>query len=707
MEIEGARDWNVKHNDGNKEEANGDSQRITCTAQESLRDDRNKKETYSKTVEKYVEKNYPYWLTAFHMVPDIFTTSGKQDDLGKRAGNDAELRVYCRLHELGKDLAKDQNGNPMFIIHSFTVRERNQRGKKIGTVLGEFDFVIVSKKYGLIFLELKASDKFSKSDFDRAKDQIKKSREALSSLLKLPAGVSIAADFGFVMMPNCQRPQNSKEPYKSGCFKEDCQDGKSFRKWWDQNIRDVTPGLGDDTYKSLLCWFIGIRSTVPAMGERVDSTTSDVLQMFDSKQLALLDNIGLPLHQLITGPAGSGKTSILLHKVRALDTHIRKAEKKEKILVLCYNRPLEEKLTKELKECSCVTVRTFDSILHGKPTEDVDLTFDHIFVDEGQDLTGKWRELLEAIQKKSICERKFRWIFFDNHQLVRLGATGLSSDDQDKAIKLNKVYRMTRSVYDQFKKYVYLETMEPQCSIGHNIRGMCIEWDKTKGSDDPKDAKVACNYISERVKRLLDEKVEPNDICVLVRDKETADGIIKILKEDKKIACQDATQSIKNDNPKTIIVESIRRFKGLETKVLILYNPHCPGEDKNAVELLYTAFSRSFCHVIIIAPRTVIDTLQSEDGGKKKQQSPFKQHDKRSPAKTNLVTAVSALEKRFTDEELTGLSSSDINTIQQSLKGMIKAVERSKTPRLENKSLERELASIADLGIVKNRLKEY
>ena len=67
-----------------------------------------------------------------------------------------------------------------------------------------------------------------------------------------------------------------------------------------------------------------------------------------------------------------------------------------------------------------------------------------------------------------------------------------------------------------------------------------------------------------------------------------------------------------------VAVESIRRFKGLESKVVVLYNPPF-FQNKNWVvkkvkELLYTSVSRCCCYLIVITTEHGCNTLKSEEG---------------------------------------------------------------------------------------------
>ena len=86
-----------------------------------------------------------------------------------------------------------------------------------------------------------------------------------------------------------------------------------------------------------------------------------------------------------------------------------------------------------------------------------------------------------------------------------------------------------------------------------------------------------------------------------------------------KVKTQDAEElfdTTKHQN--NVIVESIWRFKGLESKVVILYNPPF-FEDKEWTvkttnEILYTAVSRCFCYLVVITTKQGCKALQSPKG---------------------------------------------------------------------------------------------
>lgn len=138
----------------------------------------------------------------------------------------------------------------------------------------------------------------------------------------------------------------------------------------------------------------------------------------------------------IRGPAGSGKTMLLLEKAESLASSILEHKKNENILIVCFNAVLCKKLQSVLETQlvkspdlesvirNFLDVKTFSKLImkvncsrqipytndekekavssafNRLPTQTSDFRgkYDHILVDEGQDLFGsKWPDLLELM----------------------------------------------------------------------------------------------------------------------------------------------------------------------------------------------------------------------------------------------------------------------------------------------------------------------
>ena len=360
----------------------------------------------------------------------------------------------------------------------------------------------------------------------------------------------------------------------------------------------------------------------------------------------------------ITGPAGSGKTWLLMKKVLMLAKKALLKGLEEKILVACYNKPLsmmfkhkfKDKLFSFLKSGELeevVEVKTFESLLFdvtGPRSGDSDQEkenhvaqalevveqrsafaqqYDHVFVDECQDLYGnRWQTLFERLLKDeddfSFDEPKHLWFLYDTNQYLRLSEERYKQHWKSirKSAKLTKVFRSTESIFDQSKKYFRAENAEP-IVLGHSVRGLEITWDNSlKSREVTEDAGAA--YIAKHIKELHRNKVVGKDICILTQNVEIREGISSELNK-MEIETQNAADLFGYDlYENKVVVESIRRFKGLESKVVVLYNPpffqDINWSVKKVKKLLYTAVSRCFCYLVVITTKHGCNALRSEEG---------------------------------------------------------------------------------------------
>ena len=405
------------------------------------------------------------------------------------------------------------------------------------------------------------------------------------------------------------------------------------------------------------CSFVGMSHSVPCTLGKVIADTKDVLELRTIEQLSVSLN-SVP-EQWITGPAGSGKTWLLMEKVVMLSQKALLQENREKILVACYNRPLSKMFEKEFEKRlinllesgelkDVVEVKTFERLLSdisGSRSGDSDQEkekrvaqalevveqgsvfiqrYDHVFVDECQDLYGdRWPTLFKRLQKdddddddNSFGQPKHIWFLYDTNQYVGLSEEQYKHHKKSirKGATLTKVYRSTGNIFDQSKKYFRANNSNAEpITLAHRVRGPEITWDNSLVG---KVVDVAC--IVKHIRKLCRDKVDAKDICILTKDVPIRDCISSKLKE-MGIETQNAEDLFgRNSSVNKVVVESIRRFKGLESKVVVLYNPQFLQKSdwpvKKVKELLYTAMSRCFCYLIVITTKSGCNALKSEEG---------------------------------------------------------------------------------------------
>ena len=365
----------------------------------------------------------------------------------------------------------------------------------------------------------------------------------------------------------------------------------------------------------------------------------------------------------IRGPAGSGKTCLLIEQAVTLANDILndQSKKNEKILVLCFNSILCKALGREIRrflqvpeatnvstflhcktftklvmELAClytppktrfdkersvnVAVEKLENLMEAK--NDVCM-YDHILVDEGQDLYGtKWPRLLQCMHRsfqsapgKVLARPGFFWVMYDMNQYLYFAKEEARSHFAyiQNSAPLNIVLRNTDNVFKQSKKYFNsLMSNDSPIKLGHGVTGLPIEWDDSLVSNSveiQEGARLVVNWIE----KLQKEKVRPKDICILVENKETQS---RLRSEMAGIGVESQTgDHLVEESRNCAVVESIRRFKGLESKVVILCNPPFQGFSQFLTrELLYTAVSRCSCFLVVISTKEGCDALKSDIG---------------------------------------------------------------------------------------------
>ena len=282
---------------------------------------------------------------------------------------------------------------------------------------------------------------------------------------------------------------------------------------------------------SFIFRFVGMSYLKPWRGLCIND--DDNTMIFQTQQQMKFLAGYSPRELWIRGTAGSGKTYLLIEKALTLAQGILSDPTKtnEKILVLCCNPILRKALEKTINGYLQVPeARDVSSFLHcktftelvvelaslswsprnniekemsvnwalGKLKEEDDVfMYDHILVDEGQDLYGtKWPTLLKHIHKGSKGSAQearpgFFWVMYDVNQHLYLGKKSPRShfDGIQNNAELNVVFRNTDNIFKQSKKY-FKSSMSngSPITLGHEVTGLPIEWD---------DSLASCSVIPE------------------------------------------------------------------------------------------------------------------------------------------------------------------------------------------------------------------
>ncbi|XP_078657622.1 uncharacterized protein LOC144903412 [Branchiostoma floridae x Branchiostoma belcheri] len=608
--------------------------------------------SFDEEVLKWISRNCPDWnkvdIRKTYMIPPTFPDLIKKKD---KRGQLAEKDVFDILEEFG-----DKTGQPMFVVHSHEFLEcmLNFKNGILNLDLwhGETDFVILHRTLGVIFFQVKAAIKTAHKYGD-AKMQLDKDwmamtrslkRLCLEDRLRTTVEAELKMCQGFVVMPNC--PRDSAQG-KDGCFKEDIQSVADFEEWWQKNVHRTGVGkFSKDMYELMALRFVGARVITESclLKDVIDKTHKRIVILWTMDQLSIMTQ-SVP-KQYIMGPAGSGKTLLLLKKAKEVAGNLKA---NERILIMCFNRPLKLYLDAEFQDFQQVDVQTFVSILmkikgpdwEGLPVNDHQkskLVFDcfqklsnsymrkryqHVFVDEGQDMYGTWVDLVNLLHDDVVGsneERRYRWVFFDNNQSVHFGSQNyIPQEAIDNAKQMNRIVRNTVNIFECSRKFLSPD-VQRATELDHTIFGKQVKWIESLPTSadhiSPSDVlKKAAELVIQEIADLDSKSVERSDIVVLTKDVKERDEVHKIFKNGYNIPTHDAEDAILSQNKPAITVaedailsqnkpaitvDSIRRFKGLEKKVVILFDPPIDEESNIMMDLNYVAMSRCFCYLVIV-----------------------------------------------------------------------------------------------------------
>ena len=450
-------------------------------------------------------------------------------------------------------------------------------------------------------------------------------------------------------------------PSKATCMSMDC-----IRKGRLIKINKVyyTNMIKNLIFGSFIFRFVGLLHLKPYRGLCIDNNTMISLTLDQAKILA----DGYPPFLWIRGPAGSGKTYLLIEKAVALAKDILndQSNRNEKILVLCSSSILCKALERSIKGwlqapeatnvSSFLHCKTFTELIEelvgfrwdGRNNIDGELSvtqalrnlkekdnmcmYDHILVDEGQDLYGQnWPSLLQHMHRRSrpaqeemSARRRYFWVMYDSNQHLYFGKKPPPSHVEyiQGSAELSKVFRNTDNVFKQSKKYFKsLMSNDRPITLGHGVTGLPIEWDDSlascsvipEGTRLKVEIRQGASLVVNWIEKLEKEKVHPKDICVLVQNQEKQ----RLLRNEiERIGGNSQTADDLLENSRNCaVVESIQRFKGLESKVVILFNPPFQGYSQFCTkELLYAAVSRCSCFLVVISSKEGCIALKSDVG---------------------------------------------------------------------------------------------
>lgn len=408
-------------------------------------------------------------------------------------GDDAELKIFELLENWGHNTKQ-----PMFVLTQLKLSEFSKN--LLQQVLpvdhpffsknfdGEIDFAIIHRRIGVILMEVKSKNKFSKSVQGAARKQIKKGEEIIQALLQADhrTGISIPV-YKVIAMPNVADECRGKSDF-IGLRGVDVRSYDDFNSWWksmfvetefepeqQQKLQrlisicvcqksEISSALLESVCKEIVTQNFLQKSYQKGM-EKLEDRFPEVSKTADNreqrifawaKQFLFLNPDQLRIwngdsHMFFNGSSGSGKTILLQFK--ALKCAEASAEKVVVVVPLSLIALYKEFFAQNGISSEKIDVLSPVEFFHGSLFRNNDMTSQfHFFADELQTFQTKLPDLftlLETLTARFDASDCYCWMAYDymqmNEDTISLDETGGICSAANLPLETQKLCKKFRS----------------------------------------------------------------------------------------------------------------------------------------------------------------------------------------------------------------------------------------------------------------------
>jgi superfamily I DNA and RNA helicase len=293
-------------------------------------------------------------------------------------------------------------------------------------------------------------------------------------------------------------------------------------------------------------------------------------RLFTGAQLSIMTNLDKVKRGVVIGGAGTGKTLL------ATELALRFANEGLKTLVLTSSDPLVEDISRRLPRLENLAISKIESV---NAYFDSQLKWDAVIIDEAQDVASNLWDKVEGL----LDSKQSRiYAFLDSNQSIYRPPDDLSTQLNAISFELNLNLRNTK-VIAKATELLYSGPL----ILAHGPEGekpTCIQVVNFS------DAVEKCILVVNDLAR--NQNVSLGDICLLVRDKDTREKVqYAFLKRGF------PSTNAPNKSYNSLCVETIARFKGLESNIVITL---CDFELANSMEMSYISLSRARSRFFLI-----------------------------------------------------------------------------------------------------------
>ena len=511
--------------------------------------------------------------------------------------SEGECLVYEALSKLN---------NEYVVFHSYRwLGEINQRRSE-----GEADFVVLHPQKGILSIEVKAgsiayyngnwiqTNRHTKeSKIIDPVGQAAESQYRIQNYLRRHFNGQIPVVGRAVWFPSVSIHDKITLPlevnrdiiFDVGSLDNPAKDLDKAFSYWKLNLGVRGTELCIHDFKNVIKLLMPSFKIVESVASTAFESKRSYIQM-TRQQASILNFLQEQPTAVIHGPAGTGKTMLAIEKANML------ASKGEKVLYLCFNEFLVSYLKKHYKdtgiifhnirslaeelmphvECSISEIIPRFTEYFQNEYDDCLWSYNNVVIDEGQDIP---ESILAHISILTDMLNGHYYVFYDKNQYIMMHKSTRWLDTYgDCRLVLYKNCRNTAEIartigttVENIKKDVYI----------NDLSGII-----PKGSFY-KTPKELIAVVSDFVTRMLQDKLKVEDVVIL-----TIDSVKKsMLQNNMHIGSIPISTTPKKGH---ILFTSVRKFKGLEAKAILLIDIYVDKlDDELHKRLIYVGCSRA------------------------------------------------------------------------------------------------------------------
>jgi predicted ATPase len=333
----------------------------------------------------------------------------------------------------------------------------------------------------------------------------------------------------------------------------------------------------------------------------------ELLIRLTEQQYMILDVLNRHRRAAISGCAGSGKTMLAVEKATRL------ARQGFRVLLTCFNKHLAADLRAQLKPSPSLDIINFHALCYDlakrakmlprkkddntffdqqlpealmDAADALDVRYDAIVVDEGQDFRDDWWIPLQTLLRDP--DGGILYIFFDDNQRLYVPDSAFPIQQPSYSLTIN--CRNTQNIHQLVVRFYEAES----APISRGPVGRPVDMVSYAGPP------LLRSTLQDVLRRLTaDERVPADEIAVL-----TSRSLSKSRLIDSRAGEGPRLTDTWPPVPGQVYCTTIYDFKGLERAVVILADVHnWPPEWDEMVKLLYVGCSRARNHLIVLLPQ--------------------------------------------------------------------------------------------------------